>query len=408
MCKIARLGVLSTLLAASTLATADDSTDKDDALLQGLTALGAKKSQDVADLVQALTIDMPVTTSPATFVLGAAGTAVPRVSTWKKFAADAGSALDDNGKIAKAVAFEINPYLAAGPVSWTAYRKRIDVQILTRTTLSVATKTGSDDGSAQSAFGVQSTLYSKEAAAAIVQARSDECVAVAERFARENLGTVSGSVNVGQDLSEPGTAQGAAEDQAKKDQAKKDQANVDNCRKRLSALLTKWNPTSVAVGFGQSFYSSSATVRGLKNYGSGVWITGTYGIDFDGQDTAAQDRRGIGLTLHLRRMTGQRITSPDDSSVVVSENINIAGLNMRLGNAHWGVIAEGSLSKGKAHTLSDENRKRAVLAAEYKISDGLYVSLGIGNDTGRRDGKDQHVTLASLKWGFGDQPVLTK
>jgi hypothetical protein len=146
----------------------------------------------------------------------------------------------------------------------------------------------------------------------------------------------------------------------------------------------------------------------LKNYGSGVWITGTYGIDFDGQDAAAQDRRGIGLTLHLRRMTGQRTTSPDDSSVVVPENINIAGLNMRLGNARWGVIAEGSLSKGKASTLSDENRKRVVLAAEYKISDGLYVSLGIGNDTGRRDGKDQHMTLASLKWGFGDQPVLTK
>lgn len=407
MSRIARTGALLALMTVSFASIAENqAADDDDGVLQELKALGAKDSKQVSDLVKSLTIDMPVTTSPATFVLGAAGTSVPRVATWRKFAVDVGSALDDNGKIAKAVAFEINPYLASGPVSWTSYRESPAVQILTRTTLSVATKTGSDDGSAQTAFGIQSVLFSKEAAAAIDQAHTGDCTSVARAFANKRLGTISGEIKVGVDLSNAGPTGAVPTEEERKKQEAEDHAHVDKCRKNLAGLLTKWNPTSLAVGFGQSFYSSTASANGLKRYGSGVWITGTYGVDFGDPNSSADDKKGLGLTLHLRRMTGQRTNDPTNSSLLVSQDVNIGGLNARFGNARWGVIAEGSLSKAKAPGLSDEKRKRAVLAAEYKISEGLYVSLGIGNDTGRRDGKNQHMTLANLKWGFGDKPVL--
>ncbi len=348
----------------------------------------------VGDLLKSLVVDMPVTTPPATFVLGAAGTVVPRVSTFREFGAQLSNAVGDDGKIKNAVAVEINPRLAMGPVKWNDYRDDIPLQILTRTTLSVATLTRDGETGARSAIGLQSVLYSAEVAKLIDAASTGDCVETAKLFI-DDKSVPKGPLVPGQpliDLSEK-----AAKAHA-------------NCKANIEGLLTKWNPTSITLGLGQAFYSDDGAARMLKSTAGGVWITATAGYDLDTLESApsktAKERRGIGLTLHLRRMLDERVADPTDASAIYSEKSNLLGLNVRAGNGKTGLLLEYSARKSKAAPLVDETRKRAFLGLEHQLQKDLYLVLGVGSDSGRRDGEDRRTTLVNLKWGFSGDSLL--
>lgn len=107
-------------------------------------------------------VDMPVTTAPATFVLGAAGQAVPRVSTFRAFSAQFARAFDAQGNLTNAVAAEIAPALALGKIRWEDIVGNQLARIAARTTVSFASKASANGNPSQGAFGIQSVLYSKE------------------------------------------------------------------------------------------------------------------------------------------------------------------------------------------------------------------------------------------------------
>ena len=94
----------------------------DDALGDLLKPLTQQKSSaDAKDLLGALVADMPMTTSPATFVLGASDMEVPRVSTFRTFASSVGRAIGKDGKPSTSMAVEIAPYLALKEISWSDF-----------------------------------------------------------------------------------------------------------------------------------------------------------------------------------------------------------------------------------------------------------------------------------------------
>lgn len=363
-----------------------------DAVGSALAKLSGKSADvEVGDFLKSLTADMPVATPPATFVLGAAGTAVPRVATFREFVTQIGSAVGDDGKINRSVAVEINPRLALGPVQWSDYKVNRVTQVLTRTTISAATLSEESGTGAKSAIGLQSVLYSAEVGHLITAASSGPCAAVAKDFADSK--EKPGAIVPGKPLFQlPEAAQ----------------ENARKCKASVDALLTKWNPTSLTVGLGQALYSADGTPRKLKSASGGIWVTGTLGYDFEGAklDEPADRKMGIGATLHLRRMVHDRVADPADDSVKLDERSTLFGLNLRGGNGRLGGLAEFSLRKGSVETLSVEKRKRLFAGVEYRVAEGLYVVVGVGSDKGRRDGKDQRVTLANLKWGFSGGPVL--
>ena len=360
-------------------------------------ATALKNADGVGTLLQSLTSDMPATTAPATFLLGLSGTTVPRVSTFRAFGAQIANAVGDDGKIKSAVAAEVNPRLAWKPVRWTDYKASPLLQVLTRTTLSFATATSSGTG-ASSAVGLQSVLYSAEVPRLIEAASTGQCAAVAEDFAKSTEVAASAPFPVAN--GKP-MFPGMTPDQ---------EAQVKACKATIEGLLTKWNPTALTVGLGQSYYSADSTVGGLHRDASAGWITASWGHDFvDGQGKVAEsveDRLGMGLTLHARRTLHGRATDPADSTVQVNENSNLYGANLRVGYPRVGAVVEYSLERSKAPPLSDEHRKRFVAAVEYRLMTDLYLSAGLGSDTGRRDGKNQRLALMNLQWGFSSTPVL--
>lgn len=391
--KSTALTLTLSLLTSTALAQAEQPAK--DAVGEALAKLSGKDAKtDVGGFLKSLTVDMPATTPPATFLLGTAGTTVPRVSTFRAFAAQLGKAVGDDGKLRDSMAIEIAPRLAMGPVSWKDFRSSPLTQVLTRTTVSVATLTSDSDKTARSAVGLQAVLYSAEVPQLIEAASTGDCAAVARDFAN--------STELPDKL-EPGKLVFKLPDEA--------QAKAAACKKSVEGLLTKWNPTAVTVGLGQSQYSADGSARGLKSGASGVWITATLGHDFDkatdANAKAADERLGIALTLHLRRMLHERAADPADATRQVDENSTLYGLNVRGGNGRLGLLLEYSQRRSKAATLENENRKRSFAGIEYRIAEGLYLAAGVGSDTGRRDGKNQRVTLMNLKWGFAGQSVLT-
>lgn len=352
----------------------------------------------VSALLKSVVVDMPVTTAPATFLLGAAGTAVPRVATFREASAQIANAVGDDGKIRTSTAFEIVPRLAVGPVQWTDYKADRLTQILTRTSVSFATLTKEAATGAKTAIGVQSVLYSAEAPQLIAAASTGDCRTTADNFAKTTFGRVPGGVKLGGLIDLTPEAKKQAEEA------------YANCKARIEGLLTKWNPTSLVVGAGQTFGSTTGEARGLRRSASGAWITATWGYDDETAEShpnkPAKERTGVGITVHARRMLHERVADPAEATRLVDEGSRLLGLNLRYGSGKWGVLGEYSDRKGKATGLADEHRKRHFLGFEYRIKDDLYVVAGIGGDRGRRDGKDERVTLMNLKWGFTSESVL--
>lgn len=350
----------------------------------------ARNAQAVAEMLKALTVEMPTTASPATFVLGVAGTEVPRVSTLREFASEITNGVDDQGRIARSVAVEFNPLLAMGPVKWSDYQDSRRTRVLTRTTLSFATRASEGEGSAaKAAFGLQSVLYSKEAAQAIEEAGRGDCAMVANAFATSR---------------ERPTAITPGELPLKLVEVS--DAAKEGCRKKVQGLLTKWNPTSVAIGLGQALQSTSGKVGGLRRASTVAWVTGTYGIDRSAASDPVEERLGLGLTAHWRRTLHDRIADPADAGAELNENARLLGLNLRFGNRKLAGLIEASQRNGASPGLAEERRRRHVLGLEYRIQRDLYLVVGIGGDTGRRDGKNERIGLMNLKWGFASESSL--
>lgn len=354
------------------------------ALLLTVSPLANAQSLSLDEKIKAATVDMPITTAPATFLLGASGEEVPRVSTFRAFSSQAARAFDAKGKVANAIAVEIAPSLAMGKTTWEDIARSQFNRILSRTTLSFATKVGGDNGAKKSAVGLQAILYSREMDAAIIRAGSAECTGVAK----------------GVDTTLP-TTPNAPPVQISDALL----AGIEKCQIGIDALLTKWNQTTVALGGGRVFASSEDTAAPPANDSSAYWLTASYGGDFANTklDTAIT-RNGYAVTAHIRRTSSVAATAIDGSDTSARERI--VGLNGRVGSAKLAGLIEYSQASYSGSGFSFDKRKRSVLGLEYKIDTDMYLTLGVARDTGA-DAKNQSL-LAKFNWGMSKTPVIFK
>lgn len=340
----------------------------------------------LADVVKLSSVDMPMGTSPATFLLGASGENVPRVTSFRELFTQAGRAVDEKGKIANALSVEVAPAFAIGDgLDWESIRASRWVEAWSRTTISLATKVKSEDSPAQSAIGLQVILY----APAMDDARksaadSENCKAPADEFIRLKAQPPPG----------PGTKPPpltAAQEASK--------AQLETCAKDLSEILGRWNQSMVAAGAGRVFSSGAASSDKSKEP-SAVWLSAALGGDYGNGDI--KTRTGYLLTGHLRH--NQNVAVLDYSGAEVQARQRLAGVNLRFGNAKFAGLAEVSLAKYDEPGRTIKDRKRGVLGFERKFRDDLYLTVGIAKDSGAP--QDKTSVFGRLQWGFGDKPTL--
>lgn len=346
-------------------------------------AYPAEEKLSLADVIRAGTVDMPTSTPPASFLLGASGENVPRLTSFRAFASQAARAYDSKGNVANAVGVEIAPALAMGRMTWTDVTTSQANRIWSRTMVSFATKAKSGDSPSQSAIGLQSILWAPAMDRVLQTMASEQCTGVASTVDT----TLPG---------EPGSPKPAlSEEQLKR---------IEACQKKIDAQLTKWNQPMLSVGAGRTFASSDGASGQDSKNSSAFWVTGAYGADVDTKvdEPDPITRRGYLLTAHFRQTTNVAARAVDGNDAFAKQKL--VGLNARYGNAKLAGIGEYSILKSKASGSEFNDRKRAVLGLEYKIDKDLYLTLGVARDSGA-DPKKQSV-LANLNWGFSKDPIL--
>jgi hypothetical protein len=343
-------------------------------------------SEGVEKTIANLTEDIPMTVAPAAYVLGVAGEQVPRFTTFREFAVALGRGIDNEGKLVNTVSAEIAPALALKALTLED-QKSWGLRALARTTFSVVAIVNADDGKASSAYGFQSVLYSRELDQAIATAGSAKCSTASQQHL-DSLKNTSTLPEVPKPSAE--TMKGVAE-----------------CQAAIDNILNLWNQTMLAVGFGQAFSSPDSTVAGLKKANQVAWLTGSWGFGMSGATRTNEDMGGL-LTLHARQERDSVAETPGGATAQMPEDVDLFGASLRIGKARFNGLLEFSERTSKISGLPDEDRRRTLLGVEYRLQDDLYLSIAIGSETGRRDGRDSDFSLANLKWGFGSDSILAK
>lgn len=345
-------------------------------------AARAADGESLADLVKAGTVDMPLTTSPAAFMLGASGENVPRLASFRMFSTQAARAFDEKGNVANAMAVELAPALAIGRMTWSDVTSSAANRILSRTTVSFAAKPKDGDAPAQSALGLQAVLWAPEMDAVLATVdKHKDCFQVVRMH----------------DPSLPGSG---PSDNTKLSDAQNNL--IEACQKVIDGQLTKWNQSMVALGIGHAFVNPQG-VQTTTKASTAFWLTAAYGGDLGAKASdAIVPAYGWLVTAHVRRTSNVPSTAEDGTST--SARLRLAGINARFGTKVLAGIAEISVTKASASGFGFADRHRAVLGLQYRIASDLYLTAGVAHDTGAP--AEQQSMLANLSWGFSQQSVL--
>lgn len=343
------------------------------------------QEQALGELIKQATVAMPIATAPASFLLGTSGENVPRLASFREFSTQAARAYDEKGNIANAVAVEVAPALAMGTTSWEDITKSQTMRVWSRTTVSFATKVGSDKTGPQSAVGLQSILWAPAMDSALAMAGTDQC-----RGIINSVPDTPPVINQKTGLPEPVGISDARKRLA------------EECQIKIDGLLTKWNQPMVAIGGGRSFAGTPETGKPKAKDQSSYWLTAAYGAD-TGSQISVESRTGFLVTAHLRRMT--RVSTAATDGIETDARQQLQGINGRYGNSRLAILAEYSVTKSKAAGFDFKDRKRSILGLEFKLgSEDMYLTLGTARDTGLPEAKQS--VLALFHWGFGSSPTL--
>lgn len=355
----------------------------------GTHALSQSGGGNLADALKQATVDMPIGTSPASFLLGGTGESVPRLTSFREFSALAARAVDETGKVSTSIAAELTPaYAIGGGLTWEQIKRSQLVRLWSRTTISIATKESTGNLGARSALGLQTILWAPAMEEAKLTAYDKECEK-ADKLLRAHLDAQKGG--------EPGKPQPlpAAVLTA-----------IEDCQKLIDGVLTKWNQPMVAAGGGRVYASSGPNPANDKD-SAAFWITAAYGGDFKSLKDAEIDstlRTGYLLTAHVRENRHFPVTNVAGVEVLARQRLY--GLNGRFGTAKLAGIVEYSIADYRAAGSSFTDRKRSAAGIEYKFKKDLYLTIGVAKDSGAPQSKQS--VLGRLHWGFGEKPILMK
>lgn len=367
-------------------------------------------SQLLLDEAKKYAVSMPTGSVPATNVLGISNSDVPRVTNFKSITSQLAQGIGTDGKIKNALGFEVAPYLLINDkIQWETYNKSPITRILSRTTASFAVVPSSDSQTASSAFGAQSIFYSN------ALGKAHEAWVKCDNKVSVDFQTIADEVKLKfPDALPLGPGITPTIDESKitdekllkkyRDIKKKRDDSLQACQDTIDSALQAWNATVVAAGLGWGFYSTDNNAKTLKQTASVYWFTAALGW---GDGTSNDNFAGL-LTLHARKAADERVTDPTNADNLLSEKSTLYGANLRFGNRKFGLLLEYSYRTGIVSGLADEKLSRGFIGMDAKVADNLYLSWGVGSETGRREGENQKFSLMNVKYAFGNMPVFTK
>jgi hypothetical protein len=349
----------------------------------------------IADTPQALakidlaTLDFSVPESPAFAVLGVTPQTVSRPSSPRSLATSLLNGVDQNGNFQTGFALDTAPYLLFQGNKLTLFeyqQKRWSwKRFLARTTLSIATAKGTNDAdkSTRIGTGLRFTIFDEG------DPRLDESLTQTIENAIEQAMATVPPLSPTQALNANAVAQHEKDIQ---DAIKKaTNASTMNAA-RKTTLKSKWNKSSMIVGFAPSWISKTGSSSDLTYNGGAVWSSVALRLGSHAQ-----------TILYGKYQNKENVPDPNVKGQFFLQNSTFAGGQFRAGTEN----TVGSFEAVYLHTSPQGKRTdnffRFSVGAERKIADNLWLHVGIGGESGRQNGQNKMFVLSSFKWGFGSK-----
>ena len=347
-------------------------------------ASGSGLAQDTVPNIKNGTVDLAVPESPAFTVLGLTPGTVVRPASPRALAAEVLNGVDQNGNFQTGVAIDTAPYMLfyGNRVTLEQYQKRPLLQFLARTQFSFATVKGSSqsDKSTRLAAGLSLTMFDKG------DARLDgDFVAKLARIGQEGLAAFPPLSPLATDA-----------DLADRKKQIEQKVEMDAKPIREAKRQRSWNRSSWVLAGAPSWISPDGTTTHLHFDGAAVWSSLAYGFEgVPGLQDAAQ------IILHGRFHSNETVPDPETAGNFYQQQSTVTGARMRFGTEN----TIGSFEVTYLHTRPvdrpTENYFRLSVGAEKRLNDNLWLHLGTGGESGRKNGKDQLFILGAFKWGAG-------
>lgn len=366
-------------------------------LLFASALLAATAHAQGASSVKNTQLDFAVPDSPAFSVLGLSPDTVTRPTTPRALAAALLNGVDQNGDFQTGVALDTAPYMLwyGDKVGIGAYQKSRVLRFVSRSQLSVGTTKGasSEDKSAKVALGFHFTFMDYGDPRMDKQFLSDlnQAIMAAEEATREQR-----------------VKQGKPEVPFESDtQDQEDFLALKNAElaKRIPPLIEaqkkqRWNRTAWIAAFAPSWATPDGSLGNMAWNGAGAWTSLSYGFE---QVPGLRDNSQI--ILHLRYRNHELVPELVNNATVFQNSI--------AGGARWVIgknDAHGSFETVYFRTRPNlgprERFLRMTVGAEKKIAENLWLHLGIGGESGRKNGQDKLFILGAFRWGTSKEASI--
>ena len=320
--------------------------------------------------------DLSVPASPAFAILGLTPTSIQRPGSVRELMAAATRGFDKDGKVKNGLAIDIAPISLLAReriVGGDRYRDSSVTQALARTTVSLGT--AESGGGSQLAWGVRVGIWD-QGDPGLFAGKLAKCVRGSNPF--------GGAPPSGPVVTEP----------TKAEQEATQRAIADCAVPKLVEDL--WAKPALYVGFGQSWYSGSGSVKDKLPAVKAMWATYSIGRSVAGY-------RGL-LQLNAERKTDDRVADPADAMKLLRQDTTSLVARLKLGAEKWHAYADLGRNRMELGSASRTNTRYSGLGVDLRLQDDLWLQVGRSNERGFIDGSSQNKVLVGFRWGT--KPLL--
>lgn len=319
--------------------------------------------------------DLSVPASPAFAVLGITPTGIQRPGTVRELTTALIKGFDSAGKPKTGLALDIAPLPVFAQeliVGGKKYEADTLIQVLARTTVSLATVDAAD-GASQQAWGVRVGLID----------RGDPGL-----YSDELISCVKGNVRLPDIVATPDVNPLPA------------QAN-DELRKAIAACdptkrIALWAKPALYVGFGQSWFSATGALKDRTAATRAFW--GTYSV---GRELG--EMRAL-LQLHVQKNSNARVVDPTDATRFVRQDSSNAVARLAMGKSKWHAFVDLGAGRMKQASSGSTSTRHQGIGAEFQIRADTWLQMGHVSEHGSVDGSNQRKVTAGIR--FGSEPFL--
>lgn len=362
----------------------------------GLAQVNEEETSLAKDLIGRLDLDVP--DSPAFAILGITPQNVINPDTPAELAAAILIGDDQDGNSQEGLAIEFRPFLLAMQDDITIAKYR-QYRLLSRAAISFADANGSSDEDPTDRQAIGLTLTPIDEKDPFVWADLGACTGVASDEANKQGQPLRRAVaQAAIKLRAAQQADDAAQIAVAEQEARTANAQLDNwlangkkefldeankkCLEKQRDATTNGTQWQIGVGYHDS------EVGDLEASGVSVWTSYARQVP----------RVGGSLIVHARTNRDRIVPRPDEPSAFDVVDQDIVALRYRRGSDRQGLLLEASyVDESTTNGGVDDDYTTALIGAEFRIGEGLWVQIGYGDTFGSNQNKSAGLT-GQFRW----------